>query len=65
MRIDTTNLRVQPHQDYAETDEHVRVVSEANWVDATGMQAWLRPPTRLKFLSEVTGYYVPQADSSD
>lgn len=60
MRIITRNLRVQPRQDYAETDEKVRVESEADWLDAVGMQAWLRPPSRLKFLSQVKGYYVPR-----
>jgi len=60
MRIATRDLRVQPQQDYAETDEKVRVESEADWLDATGMQAWLRPPSRLKFLSQVKGYYVPR-----
>lgn len=65
VQIDTRELRLQPHQDYAETDEHVRVVSDSSWLDATGMQAWLRPPSRLKFLSEVKGYYEPQTAVSD
>lgn len=60
MRIVTSNLRVQPEQDYAETDEQVRVFSESDWVDSIGMQAWMRPPSRLKFLSQVKGYYVPR-----
>jgi lipopolysaccharide export system protein LptC len=60
MRIVTSNLRVQPEQDYAETDEKVRVISETDWVDSIGMQAWMRPPSRLKFLSQVKGYYVPR-----
>jgi len=60
MRILTSELRVQPDQDYAETDEKVRVVSESDWLDAVGMQAWLRPPSRLKFLSQVNGYHVPR-----
>lgn len=59
LRIVTRNLRVQPGQDYAETDEKVRVGSEADWIDSVGMQAWMRPPSRLKFLSQVKGYYVP------
>jgi lipopolysaccharide export system protein LptC len=59
MRMLTSELRVQPAQDYAETDERVRVESNADWVDAVGMQAWLRPPSRLKFLSQVKGYHVP------
>ena len=60
MRILTRNLRVQPSEDYAETDEKVRVESEPDWLDAVGMQAWLRPPSRLKFLSQVKGFYVPR-----
>ncbi len=65
MRIVTRNLRVQPREDYAETDEKVRVVSNADWLNATGMQAWLRPPSRLKFLSQVKGYYVPSSANTD
>jgi lipopolysaccharide export system protein LptC len=57
MRIDTRNLRVQPRQDYAETDETVRVRSEQDRIDATGMQAWLRSPARIKLLANVKGYY--------
>ena len=65
MNIVTRNLRVQPREDYAETDEKVRVTSNADWLDATGMQAWLRPPSRLKFLSQVKGYYVPSSAHTD
>jgi len=60
VRILTRDVRVQPREDYAETDEKVRVESESDWLDAVGMQAWLRPPSRLKFLSQVKGFYVPQ-----
>jgi len=60
VRMITRELRVQPQQDYAETDEKVRVESDADWVDAVGMQAWFRPPSRLKFLSQVKAYYVPR-----
>ena len=60
VRILTRDVRVQPSEDYAETDEKVRVESESDWLDAVGMQAWLRPPSRLKFLSQVRGFYVPQ-----
>lgn len=59
-RIITSDLRVQPRQDYAETDEPVRVETGNDWLDAVGMQAWLRPPSRLKFLSAVEGFYVPR-----
>jgi len=60
LRMVTRDLRVQTHEDYAETDEKVRVESDADWLDAVGLQAWLRPPSRLKFLSQVKGYHVPR-----
>lgn len=59
MRIDTRNLRIQPEQDYAETDERVRVRSGRDRLYATGMQAWFHHPTRIKFLADVEGYYAP------
>jgi len=59
LHIDTTNLRVQPLEDYAETDEQVRVRSHQDRLDATGMQIWLRQPSRIKFLADVKGFYAP------
>lgn len=60
LRILTRDLRVQPNQDYAETDELVTITSERNWVRSIGMQAWLREPIRLKLLSQSRGHYVHQ-----
>jgi lipopolysaccharide export system protein LptC len=60
VRLVTRELRVQPRQDYAETDAAVRVDSDPDWLEAVGMQAWLRPPSRLKFLSQVNAYHVPR-----
>jgi lipopolysaccharide export system protein LptC len=60
LRLVTRELRVQPRQDYAETDAAVRVDSDPDWLEAVGMQAWLRPPSRLKLLSQVNGYHVPR-----
>jgi len=53
----TRNLRVQPEDRYAETDERVTLHSVASWVDATGMQVWFAGPLRLKLLSDARGYY--------
>jgi lipopolysaccharide export system protein LptC len=60
LRLETSNLRIQPREDYAETDEHVRVVSRDDEVEAVGMRAWLRAPARLKLHSQVRGRYVPR-----
>ena len=59
MQIETRDLRVRPDEDYAETSERVRVHSGNDWIDAVGMEAWLRPPSRIKFLSQVRGSYAP------
>ena len=57
MRIVTRNMRVEPERDYAETDEPVTVTSFNDRIDSVGMQAWLREPGRIKFLSQVRGHY--------
>ena len=59
IRLDTRNLRVQPQENYAETDEKVRVRSLLDRIDATGMQAWLGPPARIKLLANAKGHYAP------
>lgn len=59
-RLETRELKVQPRADYAETDEAVRLETDRDWLEGVGMKAWLRPPSRLKFLSEVEGVYVPR-----
>ena len=60
LQVLTRDVRVQPRQDYAETDEHVTVTSLTDRIEAVGMQAWLREPARFKFLSQVRGRYVPR-----
>jgi len=57
LHLVTANVRVQPNQGYAETDEAVRVRSNQDWLDATGMQAWLNEPSRIKLLADVKGFY--------
>lgn len=60
LHLVSSNVRIQPDQDYAETDEPVTVISGPNRIDSIGMQAWLREPNRFKFLSKVKGHYVSQ-----
>lgn len=58
----TSKVRIQPHQDYAQTDEQVRVRSGKDRIDAVGMHAWFGRSPRIKFLSDVKGYYAPPPD---
>ncbi len=57
MHISTSNLRILADQDYAETDEAVKITSDTGWVQGVGMQAWLRKPSHIKFLSQTKSYY--------
>lgn len=57
LQIKTRDLRVRPEENYAETDNHVRIRSENSEQTSVGMQAWLNKPVRMKFLSNVRGRY--------
>jgi len=60
MHISTSNLRVKADQDYAETDDAVKITSDAGWVQGVGMQAWLREPSHIKFASRTRAHYEAQ-----
>lgn len=53
----TRDLRVQPREDYAETDQAVHAESGPHWVTSQGLEAWLRAPVRIKLLAQVRGHY--------
>ncbi len=55
IHITTSNLRVQPNHNYAETDEWVTALSAESRLKATGMQVWLAKPVRIKLLANVRG----------
>ena len=57
MHITTRDLRVQPKDNYIETDAEVQSHSGKNRLDAVGMQAWFNKPVRIKLLANVRGYY--------
>ncbi len=53
----TSNLRVQPNQNYAETEEVITINTSSNRITSKGMKAWLKDPMRIKFLANVRGKY--------
>jgi lipopolysaccharide export system protein LptC len=57
MVIDTHNLKVQLTNDFAETDEFVKIVSGKNTVSGTGLQAHFREPIKVKLLADVRGHH--------
>lgn len=60
MHISTSNLRIKADQDYAETDDAVKITSETGWLQGVGMQAWLREPIHIKSLSRTRAHYEAQ-----
>ncbi len=56
----TSDLRIQPENNYLETDNAVTATSGKDQIDAIGMQAWMGQPSRIKFLSDVRSIYVPK-----
>ncbi|MEJ2214592.1 MAG: LPS export ABC transporter periplasmic protein LptC [Gammaproteobacteria bacterium] len=56
----TRDLRIQPKNNYMETDHPVFAKSREDTIDAVGMQAWMNEPGRIKFLSDVRAHYVPR-----
>lgn len=57
MHITTRDLRVQPRDNYVETDAEVHARSNQDRIDAKGMQIWLQQPIRIKLLANVRGHY--------
>jgi len=55
--IITSDLRVQPKNNYAETDADAYTKSRDDWVESTGMQVWFTRPIRVKLLANVRGRY--------
>lgn len=59
-KLVTSDLRIQPDNNYIETDNRVKAKSGDDNIDAVGMQAWMNEPGRIKFLSDVRANYVPR-----
>ncbi len=55
--IVTRDLRVQPRDNYLESDAKVHMHSENNRLDAKGIRIWYSKPVRIKLLANVRGYY--------
>lgn len=55
--IDTQNLRIQLANDFAETDEYVKIVSGKSTVEGTGLKAHFREPINIKLLADVRGHH--------
>jgi lipopolysaccharide export system protein LptC len=57
VHLETRDLRVRLKEEYAQTEASVHVVSGRHRVRAKGLQAWLKPPVRIKLLADVRGHY--------
>ncbi len=57
LKINTTNVRVQPETSYAETDAWAELISPPNVTTGTGMKLTFREPIHLELLANVRGKY--------
>lgn len=57
MRINSSNLRVQPEINYAETDEWAELLSPPNRTEGIGMKLYYSTPVRIELFSKVRGRY--------
>jgi lipopolysaccharide export system protein LptC len=57
LHIITQDLTLRFEDTFASTDGPVRIESDQQWMTATGMEAWMKQPLRLKLLHDVRGYY--------
>lgn len=60
MHLLTSGLTIHPREEYAETEAPVTVTSGENWIESTGMQAWLKAPGKIRFLAQTRAHYVAQ-----
>jgi lipopolysaccharide export system protein LptC len=57
VKLTTSEMRVLPAEDYAETDQPVTLSSGEDWLKSVGMQAWFKEPVRIQFLAKVRARY--------
>lgn len=57
LKINSSNVRVEPDQDYAETDEWAELLSPPNRTEGIGMQLHYGDPIQIKLFSKVRGKY--------
>lgn len=55
--INSSNLRVQPEINYAETDEWAELLSPPNRTEGIGMKLYYSSPIRIELISKVRGRY--------
>ncbi|MCF7971785.1 MAG: LPS export ABC transporter periplasmic protein LptC [Methylococcaceae bacterium] len=58
VNIKTTNLRVEPKKNYAETEDWAELVSETDRMSGVGMRLVYQDPLYIKLLANVKGRHV-------
>lgn len=53
VRIETSNARVQPERNYAETDDFIRLLSPPDTMTGTGAQVWFGDNLKFTVLANV------------
>ncbi len=55
IHIKTTNLRIEPKRNYAETDEWAELVTELDTMSGIGMRLFYQDPLYIELLAQVRG----------
>ncbi|RLA26219.1 MAG: LPS export ABC transporter periplasmic protein LptC [Gammaproteobacteria bacterium] len=55
VKIKTSNLRVQPNRNYAETDDWAEMVSGLDRISGVGMKLFYQDPLYIKLLANIKG----------
>ncbi|MCK5353532.1 MAG: LPS export ABC transporter periplasmic protein LptC [Methyloprofundus sp.] len=58
VNIKTSNLRIQPKENYAETDDWAELVSDLDTISGVGMKLFYQDPLYIELLANVKGTHV-------
>lgn len=56
----TEELHLWPKQEYARSDQPVRIASDQDWLTATGMRLWYAHPSRAEFPGRAHIFIAPE-----
>jgi lipopolysaccharide export system protein LptC len=57
VHLETKDLKIRPKEQYAETEQTVKINNGLSHLQAKGLQIWLKPPIRIKLLAAVRAHY--------
>lgn len=59
----TEELHIWPKQEYAQSDQPVRIASDQDWITARGMRLWYARPSRAEFPGRAHVFIAPETSA--